>query len=99
VPPKKKVDLPDHVRAAVLADVQLSYEQSLDADESAKIRIFLATEQGLTTQEIADRLRISQTSASKYRMQGEEAYRRRESARSHQSGPDPVRSGERQPVG
>jgi hypothetical protein len=105
VPPRKKVTLPDHVRDAVLTDIALTYQNALDADEAAKIRLFLATEQGLDTYEIAEKLGISQTSASKYARQGKEALARRseggasESARGQQPGEDPVRSGERAAVG
>ena len=94
MPPKKRVDLPDHVREAVLGDVGLSYQSALDAEENSRIRIYLATEQGLTTQEIANQLGISQTSASKYAREGKEAYLRREQARNSGSGHDPVRSPE-----
>lgn len=99
MPPKKKVDLPDHVRAAVLSDVGLSFHQRNDADDSLKLRIYYAVEQGLTTQEIADQLGISQTSASKYRTQGEEIHKRREQARDLGIDEDPHRPAEREPVG
>lgn len=99
VPPKKRVDLPEHVRAAVLADVHLDYVSAADALERSKIRIYLATVQGLTTYEIADDLGVSQAVVSKWSRQGKEIYDRRESARSQRLGQDPVRSGERQPIG
>jgi predicted transcriptional regulator len=105
VPPKRKIDLPDHVRDAVLTDISLTFQRAIEADEAAKIRIFLATEQGLDTYEIAEELRISQTSASKYARQGKEALARREEGKrqreqgSAPAGEDPVRSGEREPVG
>jgi predicted DNA-binding protein YlxM (UPF0122 family) len=99
MPPKKRVDLPDHVRAAVLADVGVSYEQSVSADEAAKIRIFLATEQGLTTGEIAEQLNVSQQSVSRYSREGKEALARREQTRGQHAGEDPLRPGEREPVG
>jgi len=103
VPPKKKVTLPEHVRNAVLADVALTYQRAMDADEDAKIRIYLATEQGLDTYELADELSISQTTASKYKIQGKQALERREEKRQRESGggsagEDPVRPGEREPV-
>jgi transposase-like protein len=99
MPPKKRINLPDHVRDAVLDDVALSHEETALAEEREKIRIFLATEQGLTTQEIADRMGVSQTAVSKWRRQGEEAYVRREEARSRRTGEDPDRSGELVPNG
>lgn len=101
MPPKKRVTLPDHVRAAVLADVALSHQTAQDADENSKIRIFLATEQGLDTYELAEKLGISQTSVSKYARLGREALERREQGRGareseggQQSGEDPDRPGE-----
>ncbi|MFC5799148.1 helix-turn-helix domain-containing protein [Streptomyces formicae] len=99
MPPKKKVDLPDHVREAALADVELSHQQALDAEERDRVRVFLATEQGLSTYEIADRLGVSQQTVSNWRRQGEEVYRRREAARSRRSGNDPDRPTELGAVG
>jgi DNA-directed RNA polymerase specialized sigma24 family protein len=105
VPPKKRVDLPDHVRAAVLTDIGLTYRRALEADEDSKIRLFLATEQGLDTYEIAQELGISQTSASKYARQGKEILARREEERraresgDQPAGEDPVRQGEPVPLG
>jgi hypothetical protein len=106
VPPRKKIDLPDSVRAALLADVELTYRHSLDADESSKIRIHLAIEQGITTYELEDQLRVSQQTISRWGRQGKEALERREErkgarepAGDRQSDPDPDRSGEREPVG
>lgn len=106
MPPKKKVILPDSVRAALLADVELTYQHSIDADESSKIRIHLAIEQGITTYELEDQLRVSQQTISRWGRQGKEALERRERGkgarepeRDSQPGPDPDRSGEREPVG
>jgi transposase-like protein len=97
VPPKRKVDLPDHVRKAVLGEVRLGYEAAADAEERSKIRIYLATEQGLSTYEIAEQLNVSQAVVSKWSRQGKEAYERREQG-SHPAGEDPVRSGELEPL-
>ncbi|MGW2169119.1 hypothetical protein ACWC1C_01145 [Streptomyces sp. NPDC001705] len=98
--------MPDHVRAAVLTDIALTHQHALDADEARKIRIFLATEQGLDTYEIAETLALSQSVVSKYARQGREAQMRRDQERraresegGRQPGEDPVRSGEREPVG
>lgn len=99
MPPKKKVDLPDHVRAAVLADVELTHQQAVQAEQTDKIRVYLAIEQGLTTYELAERLGVSQSVVSNWRRQGEEAYKRRESARDQPAGQDPDRSSERTPLG
>jgi Trp operon repressor len=99
VPPKKKVELPDHVRAAVLADVALTHQQALDADERDKIRIYLALEQGVTTRELEESLGVPQATISRWGRHGKEAFEARESARDQQLGEDPLRSGEREPVG
>lgn len=99
MPPKKRIELPDHVRKAVLADVALTYQQSLESDENAKVRIYLATEQGLDTYEIAGQLGVSQSAVSKWKLQGKEVYHRREQERDQRHGPDPERSGEREQIG
>lgn len=83
----------------MLGDVGLSLKQAEDAEERMKIRIYLATEQGLTTRELAEELRIGQTSVSKYAREGKEAYDRREQERSSSPGEDPVRPDQREPVG
>lgn len=104
MPPKKKVDLPDHVRAAVLADIALTHQSAITADENDKVRIYLATVQGLDTYEVAAELRISQTTASKYARLGREILERREREKrereqgSHPAGDDPVRPGELEPL-
>lgn len=98
MPPRKRVDLPDHVREAVLSDVAITHQQALDADERDKIRVYLATEQGLTNEEIAEALGVAQQSVSRYARAGKEALERRQQARSHRAEPDPDRSGEREPV-
>ncbi|MDL5205109.1 hypothetical protein [Streptomyces sp. ALI-76-A] len=74
---RKRIDWPPHVREALHADVRLSYEAAQDADTRFKIRVYLAVEQGLTTAEVAEGLGVSQSVVSKYRMQGEAAYRER----------------------
>ncbi|GAA1427684.1 hypothetical protein GCM10009601_39370 [Streptomyces thermospinosisporus] len=105
MPPKKKVTLPEHVRAAVLADIELTHQTAIQAEENDKVRIFLATQQGLDTYEIADKLGISQSSVSKYARQGREILeRRRREAEARESGgqpsgEDPFRPGEPEPVG
>lgn len=77
MPPKKRINLPDHVREAVLDDVQLSYREAQSADERYKIRIHLAIVQGMTTYEIADFLGVSQSVVSKWSREGEQARDRR----------------------
>jgi hypothetical protein len=104
VPPKKKVDLPDHVRAAALAEAELSYRDTLGAEERFKVQLYLKVQQGLTTYELAEYfqsrgLQVSQPTIARWANYGEEAYKRRESARDQQSGQDPVRPGQREPIG
>lgn len=97
--------MPDHVRAAVLADIALTHAAAEKAEETDKIRIYLATEQGLDTYEIAEELGLSQSAVSNYRRQGKALFEAREQEkrerepRSLAAGEDPVRSGEREPVG
>lgn len=80
MPPKRKIDLPDHVRKAVLSDVQLSQRVAAESEASYKIRIYLATEQGLSTREIAEELGFSQRAVSNYAQQGQELYLARQEA-------------------
>jgi transposase-like protein len=87
VPPKRKIDLPDHVRDAVLDDVKLSQDISLSATENFKIRIYLAVQQGVSTYEIAERLGVSQSVVSKWSREGEQT-------RSRRLGGDPDRPAE-----
>lgn len=73
----KRVDWPPHVRALLGQDLHLSHEAAQAAEIAFKIRVYVAVEQGLTTAEVAQELGISQSSVSKYRIQGEAAYRER----------------------
>jgi transposase-like protein len=75
---RKRVDFPPHVRSAIAADLRLAQTIRVQAEATFKIRIHLATEQGLTTQEIADELGVSQAVVSKWRIQGEVALEQRE---------------------
>jgi len=77
---RKRIDWPSHVREAIGEDLRLTHEAAQAAEALFKTRVYLAVEQGLTTQQVADELGISQASASKYRMQGEAAYRERQAA-------------------
>lgn len=98
MPPKKRIDLPDHVREAVLADIALTHEEAVRADERDKVRIYLGTVQGLDTYEIAERLAdVSQPTVARWAQKGKEAYERRrreqeerESAGSKPAGGDPL---------
>lgn len=91
--------MPDHVRAAVLSDVLMDVEQAAVAEERSKIRIFLATEQGLTTYEIATKLGMPQQTVSRWARQGRELWEAREPTGSQRSNEDPLRSGELEPLG
>lgn len=97
--------MPDHVRAAVLADLALTHQTAIAADENDKVRVYLATEQGLDTYEIAEQLGISQSAVSNYRRQGKVIFERRmQEERERESGDqptgeDPVRPGELEPLG
>jgi DNA-directed RNA polymerase specialized sigma24 family protein len=105
MPPRKRIELPDRVRKAVLSEVKLSYLRALEADEESKIRMFLAVEQGLTTYDISERLEVPQQTVSRWCRQGREAWERREAqggedepAGDPAPGDDPVRSAEPEPV-
>jgi transposase-like protein len=65
---------------AIEAELRLARDLQIQAEESFKIRVHLATEQGLTTQQIADGLGCSQAAASKWRIQGEQLLGNRERA-------------------
>ncbi|NJP50111.1 helix-turn-helix transcriptional regulator [Streptomyces sp. SBST2-5] len=97
--------MPDHVRAAVLEDVAITYRTALDADENSKVRIHLALEQGVTTRELEEELGVPQQTISRWGRQGKEALERRREARAKResggqpTGEDPVRPGEPGPVG
>jgi transposase len=104
VPPRKKIDLPDHVRAAALAEIELSYRDTLSAEERFRVQLYLKTEQGLTTYELAEYLigrgvQVSQPTIARWVKHGEEIYKRRESTRDQQPGEDPFRPGEPLPLG
>lgn len=74
---RKRVEWPAHVRAMLGEELRLAQDAARAAEEAFKIRVYVAVEQGLTTAEIAEDLGISQTSASKYRVQGEALYQQR----------------------
>lgn len=84
----------------MLADLLLTHEVALTAEENDKVRIYLAVEQGLDTREIADELGISQSAVSNYRRQGQAILERREKEKRERepggraAGEDPVRPGE-----
>jgi transposase-like protein len=87
------------VRDALLAEAKLTHQLAEQAADTEKVRIYLAVEQGVTTYELAQELGMSQSVVSNWRRQGEEAYKRRESARSQPPGQDLDRSAEREPLG
>jgi len=75
---RKRVEPTPAVREALGEELRRSHEAARAAEEAFKIRVYLGVLQGVTTQEIADRLGISQSSASKYRMQGERLHQERQ---------------------
>jgi DNA-binding NarL/FixJ family response regulator len=72
--------VPPYIRALLGEELRLSYEAAAAAETAFKIRVYVAVEQGVTTQEIADELGVSQSVVSKYRIQGEALYRKRREA-------------------
>lgn len=66
-----------HVRGLLGEELRMAHEAARAADIAFKIRVYVAVEQGLTTRQVAEELGISQGGASKYRIQGEAAYRAR----------------------
>lgn len=72
---RQRVEWAPDVREDLLAGVGRDHVAALEAETRFKIRVYLAVKQGLTTREVAEALGISQTAVSKYRMQGEAAYR------------------------
>ncbi|MFF6966269.1 hypothetical protein ACFY9G_23240 [Streptomyces anthocyanicus] len=76
---RKRPDLAPHVKEVLGEELRLSREAVQIAETAFKIRIFVAVEQGMTTQEVADALGLSQAAASKYRIQGEALYSERRS--------------------
>lgn len=99
MPPRKKIQLSDDVREAFKGRLTHSKEIADRAEEDFHIEVFLMNKSGLTFGEIALQLNTRTSTVSDWKKKGEEAFERRESARSRQLGEDPVRSGERQPVG
>lgn len=74
---RKRVDWPAHVHEMLGEDLRLAHEAAQAAEAAFKIRIHIAAAQGLTTRQIADHLGISQATVSRYRIEGEAAYRER----------------------
>ncbi|CAM5620811.1 hypothetical protein [Streptomyces aurantiogriseus] len=77
---RKRMEWPPHVRQMVGEELRLAHEAAQAAEVAFKIRVYIAVEQGLTTREVAEHIGISQAAASKYRIQGEAAYRARQTA-------------------
>lgn len=94
MPPRKKITLPDEVRDALKGRLSESKDVADRAEESFHIDVYLMNRAGLTFEEIATQLGTRTSTVSDWKRKGEEAYRRRESARSESAGEDPVRSGE-----
>ncbi|MBX9392247.1 hypothetical protein K4749_01200 [Streptomyces sp. TRM72054] len=77
---RKRMEWPPHVRQMLGEELRLAHEAARAAEAAFKIRMYVAVEQGVTTQQIADKLGISQATASKYRIQGEALYQERAAA-------------------
>jgi DNA-directed RNA polymerase specialized sigma24 family protein len=91
--------LSEDVRAAFkaqLADAKRVADQQV---ENFHVQVYLMNRSGLTFDEIAEIFGTRSSTVTDWKRKGEEAYKRRESARDRQLGEDPVRPGEREPVG
>ena len=99
MPPRKKITLPDEVREALKGRLSQSKAIAARAEEDFHVDVYLMNQAGLTFDEIATQLGTRTSTVSDWKRKGEEAYRRRESARSEPAGEDPVRSGELEPLG
>jgi DNA-binding NarL/FixJ family response regulator len=75
---RKRVEWPPHVRAMLGEELRLAHEAARTAETAFKIRVYIAVEQGLTTQQIADDIGLSQATISRYRIDGEAAYQERQ---------------------
>lgn len=94
MPPRKRVELSDDVRTAFkaqLADAKRAADLQL---ENFHIQVYLMNRSGLTFDEIAAVFGTRSSTVTDWRRKGEEAYKRRESARDQRPGGDPVRPGE-----
>lgn len=74
---RRRVHWPLPVCEGLLASLSEEHASAREAKTRFKVRVYLAVEQGLTTQDVAATLGISQASASRYRIQGEAVYRER----------------------
>jgi transposase len=86
---------------AQLADAKRVADQQM---ENFHIQVYLMNRSGLTFDEIAAVFDTRSSTVTDWKRKGEEALERRErekreSARDQQLGEDPLRSGEREPVG
>jgi DNA-directed RNA polymerase specialized sigma24 family protein len=75
MPPRKHV-LPELVRKAALEGTRAAKQESDAAEDRFKMDVYLKTEMGLTQNEIAIALGISQPLVSSYRTQGRAVYER-----------------------
>lgn len=99
MPPRKKSTLPEHVRQAAVAGLQLSRQSASRAEEFSErqtedfhVMVFLTLEQGdFTIRELAEEMDVSNQVISKWRILGKQARDRR----LEQDGSAPERSGER----
>ncbi|WP_327719912.1 hypothetical protein OG381_34555 [Streptomyces sp. NBC_00490] len=88
----------DEVRDALRARLTRAKETKDRAEEDFYIDVYLMFQAGLTFDEITRELGASVGAVNDWKKKGEEASRRRESARGHRPDQDPVRSGERESV-
>lgn len=77
---RKRFVWPPHVREMLFEELRSAHEAALAAETAAKIRIYVAVEQGVTTQQIADKIGMSQATVSRYRIDGEAAFAARQAA-------------------
>jgi DNA-binding NarL/FixJ family response regulator len=80
MPYRKRVEWPPHVREQLIEGLRQSRAATRAAHTAFKITVCRAVEQGVTTREIANELGISQAAVSRYRVEGEAAYRSRAAA-------------------
>ncbi|MGV9850453.1 ECF-type sigma factor [Streptomyces sp. NPDC003442] len=83
MPPKKKLTLTDEVRETMEEALELSHEGFKRAHqeiETFKMKVSLANQGGLTIEEIAVILGVSSSTVGRWKMDGDEARKRRRSA-------------------
>ncbi|MFG3509627.1 hypothetical protein ACGF5F_29465 [Streptomyces sp. NPDC047821] len=94
MPPKKRIELSDEVRAAFTERLQHSKACADRGVEDFLIDVYLMNKAGMTIAEIGVSLGTKTSTVGDWKRKGEEAYTRREQERSGRPGGDPDRSGE-----